>query len=147
MITMHASAVALEGRAILLRGPSGHGKSDLALRLMDEGADLISDDYVELSVENDHIIARPPETIRGMMEVRGLGLMTVPFVEKAPLVLAFNLMPSAQVDRFPMHRCNLFIDGSPVPLLNIDGMAASSPAKIRLALSQLAKFVDEKMDD
>ncbi|MEP4193045.1 MAG: aldolase, partial [Sneathiella sp.] len=61
MITLHASAVAIDGYAVILRGPSGAGKSDLALRLIDEGAILVADDYVELHARKNHIEVTAPE--------------------------------------------------------------------------------------
>lgn len=136
MIKMHASVVSVKGQAVLLRGPSGFGKSDLALRMMDQGAELVSDDYVELDVQNGQIIARPPIAIQGLMEVRGLGVIKVRHLHEAVVKLAFNLVAPGVVDRVPVYRSRLFIDGSAVPLFSLDGLAASSPAKIRMALSR-----------
>ena len=74
-ILLHATAVAIDGRAVLLRGPSGSGKSDLALRLIDAGARLVADDQSELSRRGDVLMVRAPATIAGLIEVRGLGIL------------------------------------------------------------------------
>lgn len=68
---IHATCVEVEGLGVLLRGPAGSGKSDLALRLIDDGARLIADDYTDLTIEEGRIIARAPDTIQDLMEVRG----------------------------------------------------------------------------
>ena len=135
MIKMHASVVSVKGQAVLLRGPSGFGKSDLALRMMDQGADLVSDDYVELEVKKGQIIARPPKAIQGLMEVRGLGLIKVQYLEEAVVTLAYNLVGSNIVDRVPVSASRLILDGVAIPLFSLDGLAASGPTKIKMALS------------
>ena len=75
--TLHASTVAIDGRAVLIAGLSGSGKSDLALRLIDRGAVLVSDDYTVVSRAGDELTACAPTTIKGKMEVRGVGLMSI----------------------------------------------------------------------
>ena len=74
---LHASCVELAGTGVVLLGPSGSGKSDLALRLIDGGARLVADDRVVVERSGDRLIARPPEAIAGLIEVRGLGIMRV----------------------------------------------------------------------
>src|SRR5690242_9000803 len=102
-----ATSVAIDGRAILLTGPSGSGKSDLALRLIDEGAALIADDVTELYRDGASLLARfpvaAPGDLRGRMEVRGLGIMPVRVVDMAlPLILVAELASSAAIDRMPL---------------------------------------------
>src|SRR5690606_32729552 len=80
MATIHATCVALGDTGILLRGRSGSGKSDLALRLIDGGALLVADDRVALSLEGGRVIARPPAALAGYLEVRGVGPMPVPSI-------------------------------------------------------------------
>lgn len=137
MIKVHASVVAIEGQAVMLRGPSGSGKSDLSLRMIDEGAELVSDDYVELYTQDSHIMVSAPPPLQGMLEVRGFGLVTLPFRHKARLSIVFDLMGHKNIDRLPERDTLFFADGVGVPLLRLDGLASSSPAKVRLALANL----------
>ena len=78
MIRVHGTSVALGGDGILLQGPSGSGKSDLALRLVDAGALLVADDQTELALVGDGVLMRAPGVIAGRIEVRGLGILRVP---------------------------------------------------------------------
>src|SRR5580658_5234693 len=86
-LLVHATAVAIGARAVLLRGPSGSGKSDLALRLIDAGARLVADDRCQLSREADAIVVRAPAAIAGLIEVRGIGILGVDTVPEARLAL------------------------------------------------------------
>ncbi|WP_447412354.1 HPr kinase/phosphorylase, partial [Clostridium perfringens] len=83
--------IAIDGQAVLLEGASGVGKSDLALRLIDRGATLISDDYTLLVRSAGSLVARAPDTIRGRIEVRGLGILTLPVVQDVPVHLIVRL--------------------------------------------------------
>ncbi len=117
----------------MLLGPSGSGKSDLALRLIDRGAVLISDDQVEIALEAGRLTASPPPPIAGLIEARGIGLLRLPYLTKAPLVLAVELVARALVERLPdpaAWTCDL----GQLPLLRLDPFADSTPAKLRLAL-------------
>ncbi|HJZ14329.1 MAG TPA: hypothetical protein VJ251_02575, partial [Stellaceae bacterium] len=83
-ILVHATAIAIDGRAVLLRGPSGAGKSDLALRLIDGGARLVADDQAELRRAGERVMVRAPAEIAGLIEVRGIGILQVePLAEAA----------------------------------------------------------------
>src|SRR5207237_6122820 len=73
--TVHASTVALDGRAVLITGPSGSGKSDLALRLLDRGFTLVSDDQTIVRKDGDRLLASAPPTIAGKLEIRGIGII------------------------------------------------------------------------
>lgn len=133
METVWGTTVAIDGRAVLLRGPSGAGKSDVALRLIDAGAGLVADDRTELVREGDRLVARAPEALRNRLEVRGIGIVTIGSVARAPLVLAVDLVPPEQVPRLPdpgrwTHA------GVSIPLIMLAAFEASTPAKIRLAL-------------
>ncbi len=133
---VHATAVAIDGRAVLLRGPSGGGKSDLALRLIDAGARLVSDDYSQLRRENDAIVVRAPEPISGLLEVRGVGILPVAAVAEAPLALIADLVAPQHVERLPEPRSET-IFGLSVPVVEIAPFEASAPAKLRIALAAL----------
>src|SRR5882757_3028333 len=104
MATIHATCVALDGRGVLLRGPSGSGKSDLALRLIDAGARLVADDQTELRRQGDTIFARAPATIAGLIEVRGVGIIRLEPVAEAPITLVVDLVSPEIIERLPAHR-------------------------------------------
>lgn len=141
MIRVHGTAIALGSEGILLRGPSGAGKSDLALRLIDQGARLVADDQTELRREGSDVMMSAPATIAGQIEVRGLGIMTVPSVAAALLRLVVDLMPAADIERMPLPReCDLL--GCTVPAIALAPFEASAPAKLRLALRSIARGVD-----
>jgi len=142
-VLVHGTCVAVDGEGVLLLGPPGAGKSDLALRLIDGGARLVADDQTALSRDGGEgdgggIRAAAPPSIAGLLEIRGVGIVEVPSVAAAPLRLAVELVPDeAQVERLPEARrwpC-LGID---VPLLVLTPFPASTPAKIRAALRALA---------
>src|SRR5579862_2274925 len=99
MILVHGTTVALEGEGVLLRGPSGRGKSDLALRLIDGGARLVADDQTELSRGPNGLIARCPASIAGKIEVRGVGILRVAAMPSAPIRLVVDLGLSDRVER------------------------------------------------
>ena len=98
---IQASAVEIDGRALILEGPPGSGKSSLALSLIDRGATLIGDDGVELTREGDRIIASPPPNIAGLLEIRGVGLVTLPTCHAAPVALILNLVEEGHAERLP----------------------------------------------
>ena len=87
---------------MLLRGVSGSGKSDLALRLIDAGGSLVADDQTRLKLTADgQILAFPPELLAGLLEVRGFGLMRLPFRQLVPLLAVFDLVPFERIERYP----------------------------------------------
>lgn len=89
--TEHASCVALAGRAVLIRGAAGRGKSGLALQLMALGAGLVADDRTRLRREGPAVIADAPDTISGRIEARGMGLLRLPAAGPQPLALVVDL--------------------------------------------------------
>jgi HPr kinase/phosphorylase len=131
-ILVHATAIAIEGGAILLRGPSGSGKSDLGLRLIDGGARLVADDQAELRRAGDHILVSAPAVIAGLIEVRGVGILRVDALDTAPLALLVDLVPSAEVARLPDTRFEEVL-GLTIPLLALAAFEVSAAAKLRLA--------------
>ena len=133
MIRVYGTSVALGNDGVLLRGPPGSGKSDLALRLIDQGARLVSDDQTELHIEGDEIAMKAPATIAGQLEVRGIGIVRVPCVAAAPLRLVVDLTSSPEVERLPEPRTGDLL-GRRVPLVALAPFEASSVAKLRLAL-------------
>ena len=104
METVHATAVMIEEKGVLLRGPSGSGKSDLALRLIDDGAVLIADDRTALTHRDGSVVAQCPASIAGQLEVRGIGIVDFPYIAEATLSMIVDLVSSDQVDRLPVRR-------------------------------------------
>ncbi len=133
MIRVHGTSVALGGDGILLRGPSGSGKSDFALRLIDEGARLVADDQTELRLVGAELSMSAPATIADQIEVRGVGILRLPALRAAPLRLVVDLVPAAEIERLPEPRYCEFL-GRKVPLIALAPFEASAPAKLRLAL-------------
>jgi len=130
--TLHASSVAIGGRAVLLSGPSGAGKSDLALRLIDRGATLISDDYTVVAWVDGRLEATAPSTITGMMEVRGIGLVDMPRVDFARVALMIDLRQD--IERMPADPEMRSIAGADIPVVRLWAFEASAPIKVELAL-------------
>jgi HPr kinase/phosphorylase len=130
----HATTVAIGGRGVLLRGASGSGKSDLALRLIDAGARLVADDQSELWRDGDSVLVRAPETIAGLIEVRGLGIVHLDSLPVARLALVVDLVALDAVERLPEQRSEAIL-GISIPLVALAPFEASAPAKLRLALA------------
>lgn len=136
-ITMlHASCVAIQGRGVLLLGPSGAGKSDLALRLIDRGAVLVADDQVELRVQGQDVLASAPASLKGLLEVRGVGVVHYPLCEDVPIVLAVTLVSPEQVERLPLPQMQNYC-GKDIPHLHLNGRESSVAVKVELALHVL----------
>ena len=131
--TLHAASVAIDGRAVLLEGLSGVGKSDLALRLIDRGAILISNDQTLLVRKGQALVARAPGTIRGQIEVRGIGIVTMPHVEDVPVAMIVRL--GAEPARMPERRQRR-LAGVVVREMAFEAFHASTPIKIEWALRQ-----------
>ena len=137
MALIHATCITLNGIGVLIRGPSGAGKSDLALRLIDGGAELVADDYCELTGQNGQIVAAAPSTIAGKIEIRGYGIITLPFRAFAAVGLVVDLAPEREIERMP-EAANCVLEGISVPKLMLDAFTASAAAKVRLVLASLA---------
>jgi|TARA_B100002052_G_C15781623_1_gene551841 HPr kinase/phosphorylase len=130
---VHATCVSLYGAGLIIRGPSGAGKSDLALRLIDRGARLVADDRVDLLVSDNGVIARAPETLAGLLEVRGLGILRVPVLEATVVRLVVKLVNHKNVPRLSDRRMTNLI-GMDVPTVTLDPFETSAVPKVRLAL-------------
>ncbi len=119
----------------MIEGDSGTGKSDLALRLIDRGATLVSDDYTLLQRAGGELIASPPDTIAGRIEVRGLGVLPMPHVDKVPVALLVHL--TASPERMPLPDETRRIAGVDIREVAIDPHSASAAIKVELALRHL----------
>jgi HPr kinase/phosphorylase len=143
---VHGTCVAFGRRGALLRGGPGSGKSDLALRflaLAPEGGArplLVADDQVWIAAGAEGaLLASPPATLAGKIEVRGLGIVEVPFLAEAELVLVCDLVNAKAVPRMPPQALEQTeIAGCGVRLLKLAPFEASAPLKLKLALYQPA---------
>jgi HPr kinase/phosphorylase len=139
---VHGTALALGDKAALIRGPSGSGKSDLALRCValpplahiPLRAELVSDDQVCCALKDGGIEVGPPPTIAGKIEVRGLGVLALPYRAAARLALVVDLVPAAEVPRYPLETSFAEILGLAVPIVRLAAFESSAPVKLILAL-------------
>jgi HPr kinase/phosphorylase len=137
---IHASAVLLQEGAVLLLGPSGSGKSDLALRLIALGAKLIADDQTRLFRDDGTLFAAAPDAISGLLEMRGAGIIRIDAAPPSPVLLAVELR--REVPRLPEPRMFALpapLTGDGPPLIALDPFEASTPAKIMALTSAMAR--------
>ena len=143
---VHGTCVALGRSAALLRGPPGSGKSDLALRFLFlarrgpaalEAPILVADDQVQLTRAGESLVVRAPPSIRGRMEVRGVGIVEVKHLEQAELALVVDLVPGiTDVERLPDGEARARFMGVEVPLLRLCPWDASAAIKLAVALAR-----------
>ena len=133
--TIHASCVAIDGRAVLITGASGSGKSDLSLRLLDRGFALVSDDQTIVKKVGTRLTAASPPTIRGKLEIRGVGIVEMSHIDDQPVALVVEL--TSDIQRLPDDSRERLIMGVAVPLISIDAKTASAASKVALALDRL----------
>ncbi len=140
---LHATCIAADGVAALLLGPSGSGKSDLALRcLMMRGWDgdremrpsLVADDQVAVTVSGGRLLAKPSGTLAGRIEVRGIGIVEMSHVPEAEVRLAVHLDRRHPIERLPDPMPVYTLLGLSIPLIHVSPFEASAPLKVLLAL-------------
>ena len=126
------------GVGVLLRGPSGSGKSDLALRLIEAGGRLVADDRTDLALDNGALVASSPSAIAGKLEIRGVGIVALPSVAQARVGLAADLVPPADIERLPAPRHCTYL-GVNIPLITVAPFEGSATAKLRVAAREAAR--------
>ncbi len=138
--TIHATAVALGERGVLIRGAAGSGKSALALVLIGDprgDAMLVADDRVALSPRGDSVVAAAPEGLRGLLEIRGIGIVRRLFRQETIVRLVIDLLPAAACPRLP-EAADRVADllGRPVPRLALPIGAADGATRVRAAMAE-----------
>ncbi len=128
-VLLHASCVAVSGRGLLIIGPSGSGKSALALHLIALGAVLVADDQTELTLQDGRVIARCPPTLHGLIEARGIGILTAPALDNTAVTLVADLS-QPEPDRLPPFRKTLIL-GQEVDLVLGQGNSHFPAAVLR----------------
>lgn len=142
--THHGTAIAVDGRAALIRGASGTGKSDLALRcialapsaLLPGAVQLVADDRVVLTTCGDRLRVEPPPSLAGRVEVRGLGILELPYAPHAFIALVVDLAAPGDIDRLPDPPLRTSLLGIDMPLIRLAPFEPSAPIKLLLALQR-----------
>ncbi len=138
---VHGTAVKINDRGVLLRGKSGSGKSDLALILVDRGGTLISDDQVLLAETDGTLVMEPPTSLAGLLEVRGLGIVQVPYEASMHLDLIVDLRPRTDIERLPEKQFEEY-HGIKIPKITLHAFEQSTPIKIELMLAKKNTVLD-----
>ncbi len=139
VLLVHGTTVDVKGNGVLIRGKPGVGKSALALQLIDRGALLVADDQTLLCCEKGVLMAQPPATIRGMMEVREVGICSFPYQEQSPLRLCVEICDKEISERLP-EPVYIEYHGVKVPLLRLRREDPLSPIKVELKTNQKDDF-------
>jgi serine kinase of HPr protein (carbohydrate metabolism regulator) len=144
---MHATAIAVGEDGVLLRGDSGAGKSDLALRLVlgpplaaagGRAIALVADDQVLVETRGGCLVARAPGVLSGWIEARGLGIVEIPCRAEATLALVVDLVPREDVERLPEDRERCTIGGIGISRVALHAFDPSAALKVILALDMAA---------
>lgn len=133
-LSHQATCVAIKGRAVLIEGEPGAGKSSLALALIDRGAQLVGDDGVRLELHGNRLHASPPPYTNGLIEVRNLGLLPWPVVEDVPVALVIRLDPDAP--RFIEATEQVELGGATLPMVRLWPGGEVLALKAELALER-----------
>lgn len=146
-VRIHATTIAMAGSAAIIRGESGSGKSDLALRclaaapstLIESTAQLVSDDYTEIFLRDGTLFARAPESIKNLMEVRGVGIVKVEAIPEAKVALVVDLAEASTIARHPDMPAQADLLGVQLPAIALCASEPSAPSKLLLALDQIRR--------
>jgi len=138
LVTVHATCVAINDDGVLLAGPPGAGKSDLALRLISSGAVLVGDDQVIVRQQAERLIVSAPKNLQGLLEVRGIGICSYPFMKECKLTAVFDLEHGTTPERLPdLKEQTGTILGLQVARVRLDPFHASAVAKVYALLTSL----------
>ena len=145
MKQVHATTVHFIGQGVMLCGPSASGKSDLGLRLIEIGAQLVADDRTDLTLSNNSIRASAPKQLAGMLEVRGIGIIKIEAIAETQLALVIRLINTENLQRLPTFETTDIL-GVTLPLVRLCAFEASAPAKVRAALKQRSQLATKQYD-
>lgn len=130
---IHSTSVDIHGSGIMILGKPGMGKSSLALQLIDRGAHLVADDQTQLSYDKEKLVLQPPERLKGMLEVRGVGLCYFSFRKQTSLKLCVEICEEDMLERLPDPLFKEYYEIK-VPLLRIKKDDPLGPIKVELKL-------------
>jgi HPr kinase/phosphorylase len=139
--TIHATCIGFGDIGVLLRGPSGSGKSDLALRLIESGAVLVADDRVDLSAPDGRLIASAPPVLAGMLEIRGFGLVELSCIPDIAIALIADMVSADAVERLPDPGWSVYL-GKRIRTIELAPFEHTAVAKLRIAAYDAAAQPD-----
>ncbi len=152
-IFLHGTCLSVGGAGVLILGEPGSGKSTLALRLIDEPghgisglllrSELVADDQVIVTRDHRRLMASAPATLRGKLEIRGLGIVTLATPASVALALVVKLKHHAAIERLP-GPATFDVLGLTLPLVEMDGNLPSAPARLRAALNWLKQSAEAR---
>ncbi|MEM7121030.1 MAG: HPr kinase/phosphatase C-terminal domain-containing protein [Pseudomonadota bacterium] len=138
MTLIHGTSILVAGAGVLLRGPSGSGKSDLAFRLIEAGqAILVADDQTDLRPADGQLHATCPSKLAGLIEVRGVGILRRPHRTEVTIGLVIDLVSHDEVPRMP-DALTTSLEGVKLPHLSLCAFEASATAKVVAAAEGIA---------
>lgn len=137
MTLLHGTTVEFNGHGLFITGASGAGKSDLAIRLIDRGAVLVSDDYTEVKSTRNTLTATVPKNIKGKIEAYGIGIIDAKNKDQTTINLVINLVDTDKLERMPKDD-TVTIEGISLPQIYLCAKHASAVAKLCLYLKSLA---------
>ena len=130
MSVIYASCVELMGMGLLICGKSGTGKSDLCLRLIDLGARLVADDQTQIENIDGKLTASCPAPLRGLLEIRGIGIVHMPFIPQTEIHLKLDLQTQEKIDRMPVPETEV-INGLEIPVFRLNAFEVSAALKVK----------------
>lgn len=142
---IHATLVKLDGKGILLIGKSGSGKSDLALRLIEnKKASLVADDIVDIVLQNGKLVGSVSQNLAGLLEVRNIGIIKYPYIESSSVDMLVNLTESSEeIERMPSNTKDVIL-GLEINKIDLYAKESSAADKVVAALRKFGQNTDER---